>query len=72
LSDLQWVRIKDFLPGRTEHVDRTAVDNRLFVNGVLWVLRSGARWHDPPGQADAAPRAAVDARDSLQFILKSS
>jgi putative transposase len=48
LSDLQWERIEDFLPGRKEHVGRTAADNRLFVNGVLWVLRSGARWYDLP------------------------
>src|SRR5665213_2977182 len=48
LSDLQWEKIKDFLPGRKEHVGRTAADNRLFVNGVLWVLRSGARWADLP------------------------
>jgi putative transposase len=44
LSDLQWEKIKDFLPGRKEHVGRTAADNRLFVNGALWVLRSGACW----------------------------
>jgi transposase len=48
LSDLQWEKIKDFLPGRKESVGRTAADNRLFVNGVLWVLRSGARWADLP------------------------
>ena len=36
------------LPGRVEHVGRTAADNRRFVNGVLWVLRSGMRWHDLP------------------------
>jgi transposase len=48
LSDGQWERIKDMLPGRVEHVGRTAADNRQFVNGVLWVVRSGARWHDLP------------------------
>ena len=48
LNEAQWQRIKDTLPGRLEHVGRTAVDNRLFVNAVLWVLRSGARWHDLP------------------------
>ena len=48
LSDAQWDRIKDFLPGRAETVGRTASDNRVFVNGVLWVLRSGAHWHDLP------------------------
>ena len=45
---MQWERIKDTLPGRVEHAGRTAADNRPFVNGVLWVLRTGARWHDLP------------------------
>jgi hypothetical protein len=40
LSELQWEKIKDFLSGRKEHVGRTAADNRPFVNGVLWILRS--------------------------------
>jgi transposase len=48
LSEAQWERIKNRLPGRVEQVGRTAADNRQFVNGVLWVLRSGARWHDLP------------------------
>jgi putative transposase len=48
LSDVQWERVKDVLPGRVESVGRTAADNRVFVNGVLWVLRSGAHWHDLP------------------------
>ena len=50
LSEAQWDAIKNFLPGRKEHVGRTAADNRLFVNGVLWVLRSGARWSDLPAR----------------------
>ena len=48
LSEMQWEKIKGILPGRLESVGRTAVDNRVFVNGVLWVLRSGAHWHDLP------------------------
>jgi transposase len=48
LSDAQWKRIEGLLPGRAETVGRTAADNRQFVNGVLWVLRSGMRWQDLP------------------------
>ena len=48
LSDVQWSRIEGLLPGRVETVGRTAANNRGFVNGVLWVLRSGAHWHDLP------------------------
>ena len=48
LTEAQWNRIRDLLPGRKETVGRTAADNRVFVNGVLWILRSGARWEDLP------------------------
>jgi transposase len=48
LSDAQWERIAPMLPGKVGDPGRTGSDNRLFVNGVLWVLRSGAHWHDVP------------------------
>jgi putative transposase len=48
LSDAQWERIAPLLPGKAGDPGRTGSDNRLFVNGVLWVLRSGAHWHDLP------------------------
>ncbi len=48
LSETQWQRIAELLPGKTSDPGRTGTDNRLFVNGVLWVLRSGARWYDLP------------------------
>lgn len=48
LSEAQWRRIESLLPGRTGQVGRPAEDNRRFVNGVLWVIRSGMRWADLP------------------------
>jgi len=48
LTQTQWERIEDLLPGKASDPGRTAADNRRFVNGVLWVLRSGARWSDLP------------------------
>jgi transposase len=48
LTDAQWERICEILPGNASDPGRTAADNRLFVNGGLRVLRSGAHWHDLP------------------------
>jgi transposase len=48
LSDSQWERVKDLLPGKVGDPGRSGRDNRQFVDGVLWVLRSGAHWHDLP------------------------
>lgn len=35
LSDGQWERINDLLPGREGHVGGIAADNRLFIEAVL-------------------------------------
>src|SRR6516225_2119410 len=48
LLDGQWECVRDLLPGKPGDPGRTGRDNRQFVNGVLWVLRSGAHWHDLP------------------------
>ena len=48
LSDAQWGRIERMLPGKAGDPGRPGEDNRRFIDGVLWVLRSGARWHDLP------------------------
>lgn len=50
LTDAQWERIGELLPGKAGDPGRTAENNRRFVNAVLWVLRSGAHWHDLPAR----------------------
>ena len=50
ISDEDWDRIKDLLPGRAETPGVTAKDNRLFVNAVLWVGKTGAPWRDLPAR----------------------
>ena len=41
LSDDQWERIKDLLPGKLGDVGATAQDNRRFVEAVLYRYRAG-------------------------------
>jgi putative transposase len=48
LTDEQYARIENLLPGRVGHVGGTATDNRLFLEAVLWTVRTGAHWRDLP------------------------
>ena len=48
VSDEEWERVKDFLPGREGNAGGIAKDNRLFINAVIWIARSGAPWRDLP------------------------
>ena len=42
LNEEQWSRIAPLLPGKVSNPGRSGQGNRLFVNGCLWALRSGA------------------------------
>src|SRR5262245_28106259 len=48
ISDDNWERIKDLLPGRPGQSGWTARDNRLFIDAVLWIAKTGAPWRDLP------------------------
>jgi transposase len=48
LSDAQWARLAPLLPGKEGDPGRSGEDNRLFVEAVLWLVRSGAPWRDLP------------------------
>ena len=50
LSDAQWERIKDLLPGQAGLPGATAKNNRLFVDAVLYRYRAGIPWRDLPAR----------------------
>jgi transposase len=48
LSDAQWDRMSGLIIGRPDQCGSTGFDNRMFVEGVLWIVRTGAPWRDLP------------------------
>jgi transposase len=50
LTDEQWERLEDLLPGRKETPGATAKNNRLFVDAVLYRYRTGIPWRDLPAR----------------------
>lgn len=48
LTDNEWNKIKDALPGKAGDPGRRGADNRLFIDGVMWIARNGARWRSLP------------------------
>jgi transposase len=48
LTNEQWDRIEGELPGRVGDPGCNARDNRLFVEAVLWIARTGSPWRDLP------------------------
>jgi putative transposase len=50
LKDAQWARIEQLCPGKPGDRGRHGADNRLFVDGVLWIARTGSPWRDLPGE----------------------
>ena len=49
LRDDQWERMAPHLPGKCGDPGRSGADNRLFVEAVLWLARTGSPWRDLPG-----------------------
>jgi transposase len=48
ITDHNWNAIKNLLPGKEGDPGATATDNRLFINAVLWIAKTGAPWRDLP------------------------
>ena len=50
VSDAQWDQLAPLLPPRRPATGRPNHDHRCILNGMLWVLRTGAPWADLPAR----------------------
>ncbi len=48
VSDAAWERVASLLPGKASDSGVAARDNRLFLEAVLWRVRTGLPWRDLP------------------------
>ena len=51
LTDEQWVILEPLIPVKEPREDgkgRPRINNRNVLNGILWMLRTGAAWQDLP------------------------
>ena len=48
LTDQQWARIAPLMPGGCRGKRGPRTNNRLFMDALLWMARSGGRWRDLP------------------------
>ncbi|WP_250514598.1 IS5 family transposase [Caballeronia sp. INDeC2] len=47
-TDEIWELLECIVPGKPGDVGRHGADNRLFVEAVLWIARTGSPWRDLP------------------------
>lgn len=50
LSDAQWAIIEPFTLGKKSDPGQTGREPRLFIEAVLWIVRTGAQWRELPGE----------------------
>lgn len=56
LSETQWQKIEPLLPKlKVRRRGRPPKNNRVVLEGILWVLKTGARWRDLPKEMGVSP-----------------
>jgi transposase len=58
LTDAQWAKMEPHCQGKLSDPGRSGVDNRRFVEAVLWIARTGS----PSGFTHEKPKVEPDAR----------
>jgi transposase len=48
LTDEQWALVEPLLPPDTARTGRPRRDRRTLINGIFWILHTGAPWRDLP------------------------
>lgn len=48
IDDTQWKKIEPYLGNTPKKTGRPQINNRKIINGVLWILHTGAPWRDLP------------------------
>jgi transposase len=48
LTNEPWERLHPLLPPQKPRIGRPGRDHRTILNGILWILRTGAPWRDLP------------------------
>ena len=48
LTDVQWAKMAPHCLGKASDPGRSGGDNRLFLEAVLWIARTGSPWRDLP------------------------
>ena len=50
LTDAQWAIVEPYCLGKATDPGQTGRDPRLFVEAVLWIVRTGAQWRELPDE----------------------
>ena len=48
LTERQWEKIAPLCLGKVGDRGRSGTDNRLFIEAILWIVRTGSPWRDLP------------------------
>src|SRR4028118_2371310 len=71
LTDEQWEKLEPLLPPQKPRTGRPNKDHRTIINGILWILKTGAPREDPPAppQKPRTGRPNKDHRTIINGIL---